>query len=328
MPLQTELLKKKQEEQEKRRQESGKVFFDLKDGKNVIRILPRSLKYFSKEGDDDFAVRYLVHYNMFEVSGYKMILCSQTKGEACPICEYVNKATDKVVIGKIRHRERYMYNVWDQADGKVKILETGPKIYEEVLKFVVSPEWGDLFGLVNGRMITVERIPKEKSGTGWAEYAVVPSPQLTNISELLPEGWDAEVDSLVSKIPEGSDQAKLGYLVECFTKGVAPVTGQEDQKVGAAQALKPQVGGQQAQSTSAVAAAPVQTQAQVPTMPLPPVSATVKVGTPGCQFGPQPDPKFPAGTYPYCFAKEYSPRQEKCKTCWAKPECRAEFLKG
>lgn len=332
--LKTDTLKTKHEEREKRRGEMSASFFQLKDGKNVVRILPRGLQYFSKEGDDDFALRYAVHYNLFEEKGFGMVVCPAYTKQTCPICEMVGRISDKTKQTKLRAKERYMYNVFDPEDGIIKVLETGPKVYDDILKFVVSPEWGDLFGIKDGRMITIERIPADKSGTGWADYNVLPSPQVTDVTEVLPDGWDAEIDKLASKIPGVLDLEELKRLVECHEKGISPVK-KEDEKRGAVDgeraeklaALRQSVGMGGAKETAKATSAPASKPAVVQQPPAQAAAVGEKKAMPGCQFGPQPDPNFPPGTYPFCFALEYSPRQEKCKTCWAKPECRLEFLK-
>ena len=224
MALDTGVLKQRQEETEKRRKESaGKEFFNLADGKNSIRILPRSMKYFGPDKDDDFAVRYYVHYNMFEADGYKMIVCNKTTGHGCPLCDEISRLNDKTLSSRIRAKERFMYNVLDMSDSKIKLLETGPKIYDEILKFVLNPEWGDLFGLDNGRNVTIEKIPAEKSGTGWVEYSVMPSPMISDVTPALLEGWEAEVDRLVEKIPEIRTLEEFQRVANCFATGASPI---------------------------------------------------------------------------------------------------------
>ena len=281
--LKVERLKEKQVEIEKRRQEyMGRDFYDLKDGSNVMRILPRGFKYFSKEGDDDFAIRYFVHYNMFTEEGFRMIVCRKTVGEKCAICEMVDSLDDKAMIGKLRARERFMYNVLDLKEGKMKILETGPKIYEEILKFVLNPEWGDLFGVKDGRQVTIEKISAEKSGTGWADYNVVPSPQKTDISDVLPEGWDDEIDKLLDRVPVIPLADEGGRLVDCFKEGSSPVTAEIKKREGVGQDRKIQLGTKEEKSDEGK---------------------------------------------PECFGLKYAPRNEKCKTCKVRDDCRTEFLR-
>jgi len=279
MGLNTGALQQKQEEIEKKRKESmGKEFFNLEEKKNTVRILPRSLKYFSVEKDDDFAVRYFVHYNLFDVDGFKMVVCRKTLNQVCPICEEVSKLKDKVLLGRVRARERFTYNVFDFEDGKIKILETGPKIYEEVLKFVLNPEWGDLFGLKDGRNITIEKISAEKSGTGWNEYTVVPSPMPSDITESLPENWDEEIDKLFERIPTIFDEAELKRLADCFKNGTSPAKLEQEKRKDVTK---------ERQSN-----------------------------------GVAPDKL----DRPECFGEKYLPRDQKCKDCKVKDDCRAKYL--
>ena len=293
MALDTSLLKSRHEEAEKKRKEMGsKLFFNLEEKKNIVRILPRSLKYFSPEKDDDFAVRYFVHYNLFDIEGFKMIVCNKTIGKSCPICEEAHKLNDKALVSKIRAKERFMYNVLDLTDGVIKILETGPKIYEEILKFVLNPEWGDLFGLKDGRNITIEKIPSEKSGTGWVEYTVMPSPMPSDVTEMVPEGWDVEIDKLSDKLPNLFDDAELKRIGECFKNGVSPVTAENSRK-------KDVISERQGSVTQ----------------------------SPSTEQKPKLTPQVPPDKQE-CFGLKYMPRAEKCKVCISdlKDACRTTYL--
>lgn len=284
MPLNLGELQKRKEEIERRRQ--GVEFYTLSDGKNLVRILPRSMKYFDKEGDDDFAYRYFVHYNMFEVDGYRMIVCRKTVGEECPICELAETLEDKV---KLRARERFIYNVLDLNDpGKIKVMETGPKIYEEILKFVLNPEWGDLFGIKDGRNITIEKIPPNQTRTGWTDYTVMPSPQKSDVTELLPEGWEDMIDTLVGRIPKLFEVDEMKRLVECYKKGEPPNLEEMEKRQEMLNDRKKEVE----------------------------------------KVGQQPVEKKEETRQLECFGKDFSVRNEKCKVCPERVACKEAFIKS
>ena len=221
MGLNTDALKKRQEQRDAAKQSSGK-FFALQEGENVVRVLPRSQKYFSKEGDPDFAYEYFSHYNLFDVQGYKMIGCLQTEGKVCPICEYLKEQRNSELSKKIGKQKRYLYNVYDYQSKSIKILETGPMVYDEIYKHVMNPRYGDLFGVTDGRDVLVTLIPAEKSPTGWNKYSVMMNPDKTDISKMLPEEYLLELDKLADFVPELSTEEEIKKLVELYKAGKAP----------------------------------------------------------------------------------------------------------
>ena len=223
--LKTEELKKKSENLGSR----DSLYYKLADGSNVLRILPRSLAYFSKEGDNDYAHVYSAHYNLFDVQGYKVVICRQTANQKCPICDYGHSLEDKKKAKIYTASDRYVYNIFDYDSGKIKVFETGPFIYEEILKYVVDPEWGDLFSLKEGRDIKIEvaTVPQGQKGKV-NPYTVKMVPNKTDVTELLPEKWDEVIDGLKSRMNEVKDEAFYLMIADHLRKGTSPQPIQND----------------------------------------------------------------------------------------------------
>jgi len=244
MGLNADALKKKAETIGSR----DSLYFKLEEGRNVIRILPRSLEYFSKAGDTDFAFSYMVHYRLLDVDGYRKIVCKQTSGQKCPICDYIASLEDKTKAKSMRVATSYMYNIFDYDSEKIKVFETGPFIYEEIFKYVVDPDWGDLFALKDGRdvVIEVEAISASQKGKK-NPYTVKMTPNKTDITNLLPEKFDEIIDSLRERVPAVHDDGFYLTVVEHLKKGTLPAPiKKEDNKKGGSVAKteekKPPVG--------------------------------------------------------------------------------------
>ena len=296
MGLNVEELKKKAESQN---EGGASMFWEPETGKrNVIRFLPRSLKYMTKDGDTDFAYTYYVHWRLFDVEGWKRIICKQTAGQKCPICDYGASLPDQKKAKIYKKSVQHLYNVLDLADGKVKVYQTGAYIYGELLKFIVDPSWGDsMFDLKAGRNVVIlkEEVPASQVGQK-NPYAVKPVPDRTDVTAQLPDKWDEMIDSLQTRLPKVGDDAYYLQVAEHLRKGTFPAPIVKEP-------YDPNKSSQQAQPVAQ--AQPVQHQDAAPAPSTPTASATTK---------------------PVCFSIEYSPRLEKCKNCPVKGECRDAAL--
>jgi hypothetical protein len=283
MGLNMDAMKKRKEEMDQNNFDTK--FFDLKDGPNAVRVLPRSTKYFTKDKDDDFAFRFYVHYGLFDVQGFKMLVCRKSFGEACPICEYVKA---KVLTNNAK--ERFIYNVLDLETGELKILTTGPQVYQQILDFVLHPEYGDLFDVEGGTNLTIERVPKEKSNTGWVTYKTIPARQPSDITDQLPEKWEEEIDKLLEKgIPHMFSEEEMAEIIAVHEKGGDPTPiGQKG---------KPQ----KSEEAKAAQDSPTPQQKKEP-------------------------PQKPKASVPDCYGDSFKFSDPKCKACAVRQECKKEFF--
>jgi len=293
MGLNTEAMQKKAAETKS----GDSMYFKLEEGKrNVVRILPRSLAFFAKDGDNDFAFTYSVHYRLFDVDGYRRIVCKSTAGQKCPICDYAASFEDRKAAKMYTPSPVHMYNVLDYDAGRVKIFESGPYIYDEILKFVVDPSWGDsLFDIKTGRDIVIGKdvVPASKRGQV-NPYSIKPIPDRTDITEVLPEKWDEFVDGLQGRIPAVEDDAFYLSIVEHLRKGTMPPPIKRAEKANGGKAVSEDESSSDDKSEASAE-------------------------TPKAKKGKVEQPK--------CFGLEYSPRLAKCKECSAKADCRDATLK-
>lgn len=73
---------------------------------------------------------------------------------------------DKQPYGKLKNK--YLIHVIDRATGELKLLDKGKGVFEELKKYAINPEYGDL----REYDVTITR-----TGTGWmdTEYGVTPA---------------------------------------------------------------------------------------------------------------------------------------------------------
>ena len=182
-------------------------YWSFKDGSNYIRVLPRSIQYYSPEGDCEFSFHYFRHYRVSETES---IVCPKSPhiGRPCPICEKIKLLWDSTdpedhhLARQIKKTKRVLCNVidMDSVETGIQVLETGPQVYSEVAKWVVNPKWGDLFDITQGRSITVDKNPP-KNKNDWTKYVVTPDPEPTSVKEVLPPSWQDDINLLESKLP-------------------------------------------------------------------------------------------------------------------------------
>lgn len=152
----------------------GMDFYNIKDGRNVMRILPPA------EGKDMFFEEVWVHYGIGKTTDDtrgQMVICPKTQGDhkPCPVCEladeYFKKSSKKddkfsKLAREMRKKKRVYYNVlpkdddfditgfklegdtWVNADGEeespVKVMSTGVMVLKQILGIIVDPEYGDI----------------------------------------------------------------------------------------------------------------------------------------------------------------------------------------
>lgn len=319
--VKADVTKFKKDEEDRKKFSGSSVLYEIQDGENPLRLLPRSMKIFTPEGDFGFAVRYLVHYNMFEVQGFKMIVCPATIKEPCPICDMIDNEDDKGKIGRIRRQERFLYNVYDLRDEVMKLLETGPQIYDGFSKHWLDADWGPgrMIGIKEGCVAKIVKIPADKSSTGWNHYDVVMTPRGVDIDTKLPQGWQDVINALESKVPAMRPNQDLKRLVECYQKGIPP-NKDEMQKREAVTEDRAKDLIDKAGKTAPAQTASQPQQAQ-------PQQAQPQAQGDGLKTGPAGG-SAKTGEIPQCFGVEFSPRKDTCKTCnyWVK--CRESYTRG
>lgn len=299
MPLDLGKLKEKMEKRPTERADR----FNFKDGDNYIRILPPSLEYFA-ESIEYICFEYGVHFNLGADGDKTAEVCPKSldKHSRCPICEVVSrfyrtgKDDDKAIAGQLRARTRCVFNVVDlnNPDKGIQIMETGIKIYEDIVKFMTNPKWGDLLDLDEGRNITITKTSAKETSSGYTEYTVAPDPNICSIREKLPKNFKEGISLLKKSIPQAKSYDELKVILEGGTPS--------DENT-------PSV------TTSSVKHE-VQTNKEIMTDSKVDAKSTVKVK----EEAPTTKEK------PSCFGNDYGPNRDVCKKCSFIKECRIEFL--
>lgn len=174
---------------------SSMSFIDIKDGKNMIRILPPF-------GKAEWAVEAWVHYGVgkdAQNTKGTMIVCPKTADEKayCPVCELsshykkLSKKKDDAhdkEARQIYRKKRVYYNAIDRSDNlskyefgvdpkdsvekwintetgepesPVKVLGTGVEIYKSLIGFIIDPDYGDITDAEDGLDVNIT-----KTGSG------------------------------------------------------------------------------------------------------------------------------------------------------------------
>ena len=167
-------------------------FIKIKDGRNVVRILPPA------DNAEWFAKEVFLHYRVGKSATNQngsTIVCPTTYGDdkKCPVCELAkelwamsSKKDDKYdkQAKEVARKKRVYFNAIDRAEdlsdytkndeGKwkntktdeegspVKILATGVGVYKEIMGIIVDPEYGDITDPTEGLDVIIT-----KSGTGF-----------------------------------------------------------------------------------------------------------------------------------------------------------------
>lgn len=185
MGLDIEKLRQKLKETQERQNRGGGTDFEFwqpKDGRNVIRILP------PKPGTDDFYAETKVHYNVGPKK--KMVVCRKTTGESCVICDFIDElfATKEKADASLAKRmiasSRYYYNIIDRSVepddeeyGKILVYGSGVTVFQDILSIIVDPEFGDITDPEVGRDVIINKTGKELK----TEYKVQARPVQTPI---------------------------------------------------------------------------------------------------------------------------------------------------
>jgi len=275
--------------------------FNIQNGENYVRILPPSIQYLTEEVDY-ICYNYLMHYRLGVEGDKQAAACPKTAGkhQRCPICEAVARlykndtVEDKALAGDIRAKKRHIFNVIDlnNPEKGIQIMETGPKLYEDLIVYVTNPKWGDLLDLDTGKNVVITKTDGKESATGYTEYRITPDPTSSSVRKVLPENFKEQIGLLQKAVPTPLTYDELKVILEGGVLETAkkPVEAESEEKEPEEPAVQKSA---------------------------PAVKTTEKVQ----------EVKEPSqGGQPSCFAKDYGPRREECLKCGVKAACREKFL--
>jgi len=296
----------------------GRDLFEFKEGVNLLRVLPPDMKYFM-EDIDYIAHRYLTHWGIGP-EGAPPVTCarSQDDSNSCPICDKIrvlkrNPAFEKVV-NDIYPRSRYLLNVLDvnAPEKGVQWMETGPKIYREILKYALDPEYGDILDLDKGRNFKVTYTPGSKHSSGYNQYDTIPSASESSVRSLLTEGWKTKVAGLFESMrtpPSIEELEELARSIDSPIMDELPPSKPKTQ-----QAPSPQT-------------SPTLQEVQVDALPEGSIKEdAVKVVE--SKQSPLDQSSQTQSSEKPCFGKQFSLSESTCKACARRGDCMVEFTRA
>ncbi len=137
-------------------------YVKLKDGANVVRVLPPW---------SDECVPYKQAAFHYGVVQKRALACpKKMHGNDCPICDEVDRlfATgdkrDEEEARQFMSKWRVFYNVIDRSDeaAGVQVLGVGNSIHERVTSFFADPDYGDISNIDDGTDVVID-----KTGSGF-----------------------------------------------------------------------------------------------------------------------------------------------------------------
>jgi hypothetical protein len=258
-------LRRKQEELRKRREQGGgsKDFWNAKNGPNKIRIL------WNWTGNPKADCFYETNYHKnLGPDKKKTCICPKAEGfDYCPICDeakalFANKNPEDTAYAKeIYKKTRVYWNIvdmdayyevdkWNKEHPEqpkeqrgVQVLTTGSGVLDDVIGYCLNPEYGDMTDPEKGRNITLVKTDKEHTRSGYNEYTVQPSPNMSVIED--PDWLDHLIDlkKFIKVLPAEEMLALLHgadeEAVEGKTEGEKPAQDQTPPAAKKTEELKP-----------------------------------------------------------------------------------------
>lgn len=189
------MQKKLNKLQNKGKDNSESKFWKPEDGSHEIRVLP------TKDGDP--FKEYWFHYNVGKGTG---IMCPKRNfGDECAICEFATKlfkegTPDTVAMAKdLFVRQRFCSPILVRGAEKegVKVWSYSKTVYEELLKTVLDPDYGDITDLENGYDLKVDK--GKMNGARYSTMKIKPKPKSTQMCR---DMADKECAELLDSIPD------------------------------------------------------------------------------------------------------------------------------
>jgi hypothetical protein len=161
-------------------------FLKLQPGENKVRIAGKPSMI-------------SVHWEKTTDGSTRKVICP---GSGCPLCAE-GQAPSK----------RYQVKVIDRVDGEVKILESGPMIFNQVKAYAMDPDYGDP---------TKYDIKIRRDGTGRdTRYTLMPAPRKSELNEDEKQRiQDSDTIEEINEAPNPDEIRQMG--LQALSKGSAP----------------------------------------------------------------------------------------------------------
>jgi hypothetical protein len=173
---------------------SDSGFWKPEDGQHEIRVLPTP--------DGDPFKEFWFHYNL----GSQSVMCPKRNfGESCPVCEFATKLfksgeADSVSAAKeLFVRQRFLSPILIRGSEKegVKVWSYSKNVYEELLKTVLDPDFGDITDPEAGFDLKVDK--GKKNNARYSTMTVKPKPKATQMCKGLNS---QECKELLDSVPD------------------------------------------------------------------------------------------------------------------------------
>ena len=175
-------------------------FYTIGQGSNVMRILPSW-----REDVDDFGKKSVVHWGFQQDGKDSSITClAAHTDQKCPICTLqawleARKDQDEDYgkwADRIFPKARYFLNAiikdaGDELEGKVKIVEVGAMVMNDLMTILETPGYGDIADEDDGWDISISKSGSGRHGT---KYSAVAVPNSQGPIEL--DDWDEQLHDL------------------------------------------------------------------------------------------------------------------------------------
>ena len=159
-------------------------FFQIKEGTNVIRVLP------SADEEVEFYAETKIHRVVNAEGQPRNFHCRKVHGEGCPLCDAyyalwkTDSKGDEDIARQIKPRARFYMNIVDRETSDVKILSVGIILFQKILGAMLDEDYGDITDLKEGHDFKIVKVIEGQ----WPKYdqsAPRPRPEVA--------GSDAEV---------------------------------------------------------------------------------------------------------------------------------------
>jgi hypothetical protein len=206
----------------KEQSSSGAGTWKPKNGLNNIRVLPPTKRFFS-EDIAFFDLETRIHFVEIEGQLTKEVFrCPKDKGNSCPACAAFFALKDhddpayQAIAQNVNGSLRFYANILDldEPESGVQVYAFGIKNHKDFFKYIANPKWGNIMSPTEGRSFELTLTPKSDTGTGWPEYAIAPDPTTSDISGLLPDGWQDALDELENAVPDYIETAEINRILE------------------------------------------------------------------------------------------------------------------
>lgn len=203
------------------------------EGKSIIRIVPL------KENPSNPFIELNFHYGI----GNKTYLSPTSFGKRDPIAEFADAIiADESMPVKERYAQAKPFRpkartyipviVRGEEDKGVRLYSFGTSVYKQLAAFMVDEDYGDITDPRNGRDITLEYTPGEKSDTKLPQTSIRIKPNQTPLStnpELV-EKWLTQQPNIRELYEEPSYEELSSALQKYVNDGVPQSAGSKEEE--------------------------------------------------------------------------------------------------